>query len=187
MEFPDLDDSSTEKKGGIKPLRKVLTLECWPYVRKYMPLCKHIIDILSHPLFVCWLVLNFFNLFPVGYSMCLHWDFSYSTATCNVQINPNEIMKARDRVYIPVSVAESRISKRFDTIPSGTLNPNADEIKYLQRLVIYKACSHLLTPIISLISCFWYFDMHVPFRVWVEYILYCYTNLSMLSAWWMLY
>lgn len=75
MEFPDLDDSSTEKKGGIKPLRK---------------------------------------------------------------INPNEIMKARDRVYIPVSVAESRISKRFDTIPSGTLNPNADEIKYLQRLVIYK-------------------------------------------------
>lgn len=42
------------------------------------------------------------------------------------------------RVYIPVSVAESRISKRFDTIPSGTLHPNADEIEYLQRLVKYK-------------------------------------------------
>lgn len=44
------------------------------------------------------------------------------------------------RVFVPVSVAESRVSRRFDCIPSGTLNPNADEIKYLQRLVKYKAC-----------------------------------------------
>jgi len=48
-------------------------------------------------------------------------------------------MEVGARVYVPVSVAESRISKRFDTIPSGTLCPNADEIEYLQRLVKYKA------------------------------------------------
>ncbi|KAG8369213.1 hypothetical protein BUALT_Bualt15G0127800 [Buddleja alternifolia] len=35
-------------------------------------------------------------------------------------------------------VAESKISKRFDVIPSGTLYPNADEIDYLRRLVKYK-------------------------------------------------
>ncbi|KAF5756765.1 putative 23S rRNA pseudouridine(955/2504/2580) synthase [Helianthus annuus] len=54
------------------------------------------------------------------------------------KIKHNEIMKTGSRIYVPVSVAESRISKRFDTIPSATLCPNADEIKYLQRLVIYK-------------------------------------------------
>ncbi|XP_062146039.1 RNA pseudouridine synthase 3, mitochondrial isoform X2 [Alnus glutinosa] len=54
------------------------------------------------------------------------------------KIRPNEVMEAGARVYIPVSVAETRISKRYDTIPSGTLYPNADEIQYLQRLVKYK-------------------------------------------------
>ncbi|XP_052170694.1 RNA pseudouridine synthase 3, mitochondrial isoform X2 [Diospyros lotus] len=54
------------------------------------------------------------------------------------KIKHNEIMEVGARVYVPVSVAESRISKRFDTIPSGTLCPNADEIEYLQRLVKYK-------------------------------------------------
>ncbi|KAL7174654.1 hypothetical protein ACSBR2_033822 [Camellia fascicularis] len=54
------------------------------------------------------------------------------------KIKHNEVMEVAARVYIPVSVAESRISKRFDTIPSGTLHPNADEIEYLQRLVKYK-------------------------------------------------
>lgn len=49
-------------------------------------------------------------------------------------------MKHGARVHVPVSIAETRISKRYDAIPSGTLYPNADEIKYLQRLVIYKAC-----------------------------------------------
>lgn len=48
-------------------------------------------------------------------------------------------METGARVHIPVSVAEMKISRRFDTIPSGTLYPNADEIKYLQRLVKYKA------------------------------------------------
>ncbi|GKV34463.1 hypothetical protein SLEP1_g42835 [Rubroshorea leprosula] len=54
------------------------------------------------------------------------------------KVRPNEVMEPGARVWIPVSVAETRISKRFDTIPSGTLYPNADEIKYLQRLVKYK-------------------------------------------------
>ncbi|KAD7117167.1 hypothetical protein E3N88_04435 [Mikania micrantha] len=54
------------------------------------------------------------------------------------KIKHNEIMKTGSRILVPVSVAESRISKRYDTIPSASLCPNADEIKYLQRLVIYK-------------------------------------------------
>ncbi|XP_024031022.1 RNA pseudouridine synthase 3, mitochondrial [Morus notabilis] len=54
------------------------------------------------------------------------------------KIKPNEVMVEGTRIYVPVSVAESRISKRFDVIPSGTLHPNADEIAYLQRLVHYK-------------------------------------------------
>ncbi|KAJ1442755.1 Pseudouridine synthase, RsuA/RluB/C/D/E/F [Sesbania bispinosa] len=54
------------------------------------------------------------------------------------KIRPNEVMKHGARVHVPVSMAETRISKRYDAIPSGTLYPNADEIKYLQRLVIYK-------------------------------------------------
>lgn len=58
----------------------------------------------------------------------------------NIQIKHNEVMKVGARVYVPVSVAESRISRRYDIIPSGTLYPNADEIEYLQRLVMYKAC-----------------------------------------------
>ncbi|KAI6689744.1 hypothetical protein NL676_026572 [Syzygium grande] len=57
------------------------------------------------------------------------------------KIKPNEVMEAGARLYIPVSVAESRISRRFNTIPSGTLYPNADEIEYLQRLVMYKDSS----------------------------------------------
>jgi len=47
-------------------------------------------------------------------------------------------MKHGARVHVPVSIAETRISKRYDAIPCGTLYPNADEIKYVQRLVIYK-------------------------------------------------
>lgn len=73
--------------------------------------------------------------FYVGNFICQH--------TADLQIKHNEVMEAGARVYIPVSVAETKISKRFDTIPSGTLYPNADEIQYLQRLVKYKACLHL--------------------------------------------
>lgn len=47
-------------------------------------------------------------------------------------------MEPGARIFVPVSVAETKISKRFDIIPSGTLYPNADEIEYLRRLVIYK-------------------------------------------------
>ncbi|KAL5541306.1 hypothetical protein UlMin_042528 [Ulmus minor] len=54
------------------------------------------------------------------------------------KIKPNLAMYVGAKVYVPVSVAESRISRRYETIPSGTLYPNADEIAYLQRLVKYK-------------------------------------------------
>ncbi|KAK6263875.1 hypothetical protein SCA6_019309 [Theobroma cacao] len=55
------------------------------------------------------------------------------------KIKHNEVMEVGTRVWVPVSIAETRISKRFDCIPSGTLYPNKDEIDYLQRLVKYKA------------------------------------------------
>ncbi|KAJ7965027.1 RNA pseudouridine synthase 3, mitochondrial [Quillaja saponaria] len=54
------------------------------------------------------------------------------------KIKPNEVMAAGAKVYVPVSIAETRISKRYDTVPSGTLYPNANEIEYLQGLVKYK-------------------------------------------------
>ncbi|ESR49645.1 RNA pseudouridine synthase 3 [Citrus sinensis] len=47
-------------------------------------------------------------------------------------------MEPGARIFLPVSMVEGRISKRYDTIPSGTLNPNADEIDYLRRLVKYR-------------------------------------------------
>ena len=47
-------------------------------------------------------------------------------------------MQIGDKLWLPVSIAEARISRRYDTIPSGTLYPNADEIAYLQRLVRFK-------------------------------------------------
>ncbi|VFQ92154.1 unnamed protein product [Cuscuta campestris] len=54
------------------------------------------------------------------------------------KIRHYEVMEMGARVHVSVTIAESRISKRFDIIPSGTLYPNADEIAYLQRLVTYK-------------------------------------------------
>ncbi|XVF26468.1 hypothetical protein REPUB_Repub14bG0019000 [Reevesia pubescens] len=54
------------------------------------------------------------------------------------KIKHNEVMEVGVRVWVPVSIAETRVSKRFDCIPSGTLYPNADEIDYLRRLVKYK-------------------------------------------------
>lgn len=54
------------------------------------------------------------------------------------KIKHNEVMEVGARVWVPVSIAETRVSRRFDCIPSGTLHPNADEIDYLRRLVKYK-------------------------------------------------
>ncbi|XP_075513427.1 RNA pseudouridine synthase 3, mitochondrial isoform X1 [Primulina tabacum] len=54
------------------------------------------------------------------------------------KIRHNEVMEVGARISVPISVAESKISKRFDVIPSGTLYPNADEIDYLRRIVKYK-------------------------------------------------
>ncbi|KAL4556910.1 hypothetical protein LXL04_035076 [Taraxacum kok-saghyz] len=59
-------------------------------------------------------------------------------------IKHNEVMKSGCKIYVAVSVAESRISRRFDTIPTASLCPNADEIQYLQRLVMYKDSALLL-------------------------------------------
>lgn len=86
-------------------------------------------------MWVCFCVHIFFVLFTLFQIYLINYKF-----TANVQIKPNEVMEVGARVYVPVSVAETRISKRFDSIPSGTLYPNADEIEYLQRLVMYKAC-----------------------------------------------
>jgi hypothetical protein len=61
-------------------------------------------------------------------------------------------MKPGSRVHVPVSIAETRISKRYDAIPSGTLYPNADEIKYLQRLVMYKVCFSSYAAFISILQ-----------------------------------
>ncbi|GAA0164532.1 RNA processing factor [Lithospermum erythrorhizon] len=54
------------------------------------------------------------------------------------KINHSEVMKKGARIYAPVTVTEAKINKRFDVIPTGTQYPNADEIQYLQRLVMYK-------------------------------------------------
>ncbi|EOA33269.1 hypothetical protein CARUB_v10022381mg [Capsella rubella] len=54
------------------------------------------------------------------------------------KIKHDEVMQIGDKIWLPVSISEMRISKRYDTIPSGTLYPNADEIAYLQRLVRFK-------------------------------------------------
>eukprot|EP00268_Persea_americana_P069484 TRINITY_DN9879_c0_g1_i5.p1 TRINITY_DN9879_c0_g1~~TRINITY_DN9879_c0_g1_i5.p1 ORF type:complete len:296 (+),score=45.35 TRINITY_DN9879_c0_g1_i5:30-890(+) len=54
------------------------------------------------------------------------------------KVSCNEVMEVGMKIHVPVSVAEAKISKRYDTIPTATLYPNADEIEYLQRLVMYK-------------------------------------------------
>lgn len=71
------------------------------------------------------------------------WIPLFYNFTVNLQIKHSEVMEVGARIHLPVSVAETRISKRYDVIPSGTLYPNADEIAYLQRLVFYKVCVRL--------------------------------------------
>jgi hypothetical protein len=55
-----------------------------------------------------------------------------------LQIKHNDAMEPGMRIHLPVSVAESDIKKRYETIPTATLHPNKDEIEYLRRLVIYR-------------------------------------------------
>ncbi|KAL3512440.1 hypothetical protein ACH5RR_025157 [Cinchona calisaya] len=82
--------------------------------------------------------------FNKGLVQIEYLDSSVSSENKGIQkksmrkISHNEVMESGSVVCVPVSVAEAKISKRFDIIPSGTLYPNADEIEYLQRLVIYK-------------------------------------------------
>lgn len=82
-------------------------------------------------------------------------------------------MKHGDRIHVPVSIAETRISKRYDAIPSGTLYPNADEIKYMQRLVIYKAC---LPPKPSLFL--FYSFLSVFFYVFIGFCYYSFCSIE---------
>eukprot|EP01018_Ginkgo_biloba_P027709 Gb_33978 [translate_table: standard] len=49
-----------------------------------------------------------------------------------------DIMRAGSIIYLPVTVYQSKVCKRYDPIPGGTLNPNADEIKYIRSLVLHK-------------------------------------------------
>lgn len=56
-----------------------------------------------------------------------------------MQIKHNHIMEPGMKIHLPVSAAETKIIKRYDTIPTATLHPNADEIDYIRRLVIHKA------------------------------------------------
>ena len=88
---------------------------------------------------------GFFNLFldPVLQASNSQWiPLSYNFRM-NLQIKHSEVMEVGASIHVPISVAETRISKRYDVIPSGTLYPNADEIAYLQRLVFYKVYVHL--------------------------------------------
>lgn len=80
------------------------------------------------------------NSYCLGLELLLIFTLLFYNWNYFVQIRPSDVMEVGARVYVPVSVAESKISKRFDIIPSGTLNPNADEIAYLRRLVKYKVC-----------------------------------------------
>ncbi|TYK06632.1 RNA pseudouridine synthase 3 [Cucumis melo var. makuwa] len=77
------------------------------------------------------------------------------------KIRSGEIMEIGARIHLPVSVAEMKVSRRFDTIPSGTLYPNADEIKYLQRLVKYKA-SGVGSLCVDILEQLWYCQGTLP-------------------------
>ncbi|XP_073011335.1 RNA pseudouridine synthase 3, mitochondrial [Typha latifolia] len=55
-----------------------------------------------------------------------------------IQIKHNHAMEPGMKIHLPISVAETKIAKRYDTIPTATLHPNADEIEYMRRLVIHK-------------------------------------------------
>lgn len=73
------------------------------------------------------------------------------------QVKHNEVMQVGDKLWLPVSIAETRISKRYDTIPSGTLYPNADEIAYLQRLVRFKVSGRTFVSLTEIGSFFFFF------------------------------
>lgn len=95
-----------------------------------------------------------------------YWYFFYNW-NGYVQIRPSDIMEVGARVHVPVSVAESKISKRFDVIPSGTLNPNADEIEYLQRLMKYKVCLLIKNCYLYLLSK-WWMNLWLQCLIWVS-------------------
>lgn len=128
-------------KAGYKP-RQLLSLPPFPS----HPLPGKNVSPNSHTTAISWMKYYFADV--AGSVIQSHFNKGLVKMECHyagkqgqskpVKIKHNEVMKTGSTIYVPVSVAESKISRRFDTIPSGTLCPNADEIEYLQRLVMYK-------------------------------------------------
>ncbi|XP_071736057.1 RNA pseudouridine synthase 3, mitochondrial-like isoform X1 [Rutidosis leptorrhynchoides] len=131
-------------KAGHKP-RQVLSLPQFPP----HPLPGKNVNHSSHTTAISWMKYYFadvegsviqshFNKGLVKMECCDTDEGKQAHTKLVKKIKHNEVMKTGSTIHVPVSVAESKISKRFDTIPSASLCPNADEIQYLQRLVMYK-------------------------------------------------
>ncbi|KVH97132.1 Pseudouridine synthase, catalytic domain-containing protein [Cynara cardunculus var. scolymus] len=124
-------------KAGYKP-RQLLSLPPFPS----HPLPGKNVSPDSHTTAISWMKYYFADV--AGSVIQSHFNKGLVKMECHyagkqgqtkpVRIKHNEVMKTGSTIYVPVSVAESKISRRFDTIPSGSLCPNADEIEYLQRL-----------------------------------------------------
>ncbi|XP_004300876.1 PREDICTED: RNA pseudouridine synthase 3, mitochondrial [Fragaria vesca subsp. vesca] len=129
-------------KAGPKP-RQLLSLPPFPAGR-HLPGKKSYHDgAVSHVTAVSWLRYYFHEIDDAAIRS--HFNKGLVQMECESsigkhmrKIRPSEVMEEGARVYVAVSIAESKVSRRFDCIPSETLYPNADEIDYLQRLVKYK-------------------------------------------------
>ncbi|KAG0473502.1 hypothetical protein HPP92_015359 [Vanilla planifolia] len=122
-------------KEGPKP-RQVLSLPPFPYVgidplpgRKRNASSTESGDLIRPRVTAITWVKHYFDEVPVD---VIQSHFRKG------MIKHNHVMEPGMKIYVPVSVMESRIWRRYDTIPTATLHPNADEIEYLRRLVMYK-------------------------------------------------
>lgn len=131
-------------KEGPKP-RQLLSLPPFPGHHPLPGKRSHQDGVVSHVTAVSWLKYYFDEIDDTAIRSHFNKGLVQMQCPSSIgkvkhmrKIRPSEVMEEGARVYVPVSVAESRISRRFDCIPSETLYPNADEIDYLQRLVKYK-------------------------------------------------
>ncbi|KAF6141787.1 hypothetical protein GIB67_027965 [Kingdonia uniflora] len=143
-----------DKKEGPLP-RQLLSLPAFPVHHHPLP-GKNLVDPLGSPprrvTAVSWLKYYFHDVDSLAIRS--HFDKGLVQMGCSDcsdppegklgdtpslrKISPQHVMKVGDKIFAPVSIAETKIPKRFGSIPSGTLYPNSDEIQYLQRLVMYK-------------------------------------------------
>ncbi|KAL6182373.1 hypothetical protein ACLB2K_043795 [Fragaria x ananassa] len=129
-------------KAGPKP-RQLLSLPPFPADR-HLPGKKSYHDgAVSHVTAVSWLRYYFHEIDDAAIRSHFNKGLVQMECLSSIgkhmrKIRPSEVMEEGGRLYVPVSIAESKVSRRFDCIPSETLYPNADEIDYLQRLVKYK-------------------------------------------------